>query len=85
MNHSYLIVEHLIYEERYGGGKRKKQGDFYETPRWAIEALLKREGFDGVILEPCCGKDAISKVLEVYGYKVKSSDIATEDNIYYYN
>ncbi|URZ05440.1 hypothetical protein CLROS_007660 [Clostridium felsineum] len=30
--------------------KRKKQGDFYETPRWAIEALLKREGFDGVIL-----------------------------------
>lgn len=62
--------------------KRKKQGDFYETPRWAIEALLKREGFDGVILEPCCGKGAISKVLEGYGYKVKSSDIATEDNIY---
>ncbi|MDZ5252179.1 NAD(P)-dependent oxidoreductase [Clostridium sp. LIBA-8841] len=62
--------------------KRKKQGDFYETPKWAIEALLKREGFDGMILEPCCGKGAISKVLEEYGYKVKSSDIAAEDNIY---
>lgn len=62
--------------------KRKKQGDFYETPRWAIEALLKREGFGGIILEPCCGNGAISRVLEEYGYKVQSSDISTEDNIY---
>lgn len=62
--------------------KRKKEGDFYETPKWAIDALLRREGFEGMILEPCCGKGAISKVLEQYGYKVISSDISTGDNIY---
>ncbi|URZ05441.1 hypothetical protein CLROS_007670 [Clostridium felsineum] len=33
-------------------------------------------------LEPCCGKGAISRVLEEYGYKVQSSDISTKDNIY---
>lgn len=62
--------------------KRLKKGDFYETPKWALEALLKREGFEGGILEPCCGKGAISKVLEEYGYEVNSSDISEEEKIY---
>ena len=61
---------------------RTKEGDFYETPTWALEALLKRESFEGEVLDPCSGKGAICKVLEKYGYKVKGSDIQTSDEIY---
>lgn len=63
-------------------GTRKKTGNNYETPSWAVEALLKRESFDGEILEPCCGLGNISKTLEKYGYKVISSDIRSDENIY---
>lgn len=68
--------------EKITPGKRKKLGNNYETPKWAIEALLKREFFEGEILEPCCGQGKISKTLEGYGYSVISSDIRTEDSIY---
>lgn len=62
--------------------KRKKEGNFYETPKWAVEALIKRESFEGIILEPCSGKGAISKVLESYGYEVVSSDKSKDKSIY---
>jgi hypothetical protein len=64
-------------------GRVRSDGvDFYSTPEWATEELLKREKFDGLILEPCSGAGAISKVLERYGYEVISSDIRTDDHIY---
>ena len=43
--------------------------DLYTTPSWAVEALLKREGFSGDILDAGCGKGAISDVLLAGGYK----------------
>lgn len=49
--------------------------DFATTPEWATKLLLENESFDGEILEPCCGTGAISEVLKVAGYTVKSSDI----------
>lgn len=49
------------------------KNDFVRTPKDITEALLKYEKFDGVILEPCCGDGAISKVLEKK-YKVNSYD-----------
>jgi methylase of polypeptide subunit release factors len=52
----------------------KIENDFVKTPVPVIEALLKYEKFDGVILEPCCGDGAISKVLKSNGYKVISTD-----------
>lgn len=48
---------------------------FVQTPEKITEILLKEENFEGDILEPCCGKGAISKVLLSHGYSVKSSDI----------
>lgn len=57
------------------GRKRFDLSDFYETPTWATEELLKRERFEGTILEPACGLGAISKVLENDGYTVRSQDI----------
>jgi hypothetical protein len=50
--------------------------DFYPTPRWATEALLKMENFEGSIWEPACGNGAISEVLKKAGYwDVKSTDL----------
>lgn len=56
--------------------------DYYQTPAWATEALLKAEHFSGNVLEPCCGAGAISRVLEDYNFSVCSADIRTDDNVY---
>jgi hypothetical protein len=56
--------------------------DFYQTPSWATEKLLKKELFSGLVMEPCSGNGAISTVLENYGYTVKSSDLRTDDIVY---
>jgi hypothetical protein len=50
--------------------------DFYTTPNWVTEALLRHMRFRGPIWEPCCGGGAISTVLATHGYEVVSSDIA---------
>ena len=49
--------------------------NFYPTPPWVTEELLRREEFGSVVWEPACGDGAISKVLEAAGYTVLSSDI----------
>ena len=46
------------------GGVRS-EGDFYRTPRWCVEALLKEESFDGVVLDPGCGDGSIALSLGV--------------------
>lgn len=43
--------------------------DLYTTPQWAVAALLKRETFEGSILDPGCGKGDISKVLKATGHQ----------------
>ena len=49
------------------------QNDFVRTPKIITEALLQYEKFDGLILEPCCGDGAISKILQSK-YPVISTD-----------
>lgn len=44
-------------------GKRKKS-DFYETPYSLTKQLLEVEKLEGTILEPSCGKGAISNLIE---------------------
>ena len=58
-----------------GYGKNRQENDFYPTPEYATEALLRREKFEGNIWECACGNGAISKVLEKHGYDVYSSDL----------
>jgi len=53
----------------------RQQNDFYPTPRWCIDELLKREKFDGNIWECACGKGDISDALKENGYDTFSSDI----------
>jgi len=50
--------------------------DFYATPDWVTEALLRHVQFRGRVWEPCCGTGAITTVLRRHGYDVTSTDIA---------
>jgi hypothetical protein len=55
-------------------GEREKD-DFYPTPAWAVEELLKREVFTGTIWECACGEGDISKVFIKNGFQVHSTDL----------
>jgi hypothetical protein len=59
-----------------GDGGNRKELDFYPTPAYATEMLLKKEAFNGNIWECACGDGAISKVLITSGFDVISTDIA---------
>jgi len=43
---------------------RQSSHDNYETPAWAVRALLRREPLYGRVLEPCCGPGAIVREIE---------------------
>jgi len=49
--------------------------DFYPTPSYVVDELLKREEFSGNVWECACGEGDISKVLENNDYEVISSDL----------
>ena len=57
-------------------GFEREGRDFYATPAWVTEALLRHVTFRGPVWEPCCGDGAISAVLASHRYEVVSSDIA---------
>jgi methylase of polypeptide subunit release factors len=41
----------------------RKPNDFYPTPAWMVEHLLKNEFIEGNVLEPCAGKNDITNAL----------------------
>ena len=49
--------------------------DFYPTPDWVTEALLKHATLRGPVWEPCCGDGAMARVLEAAGHKVVATDL----------
>jgi hypothetical protein len=57
-------------------GYEREPGDFYPTPFWVTECLLRHVELRGPIWEPCCGDGAIAKVLTAAGHEVVASDIA---------
>lgn len=58
-----------------GVGDGRLWHDFYPTPRYATEYLLKTESFQGEIWECACGDGSISKVLVDHGHSVRSTDL----------
>ncbi len=54
----------------------REHRDFYATPAWVTEALLRQVRLRGPVWEPCCGDGAMASVLEAGGHAVVSSDIA---------
>ncbi len=55
--------------------RAERGNNLYETPRVAMETLLSFMRFSKQVLEPACGKGAISSVLEEAGYEVCLSDL----------
>lgn len=53
----------------------RERDDFYPTPPDLVWALLSVERFDAPIWEPACGDGSLSRVLEVAGHRVFSSDL----------
>lgn len=64
----------LSAQKSVKSNKERQQDDLYATSPAAVEALLEREKFHNVILEPCCGLGHISRTLEEHKYRVISSD-----------
>jgi hypothetical protein len=56
-------------------GYDRREQDFYATPSWVTEALLRHVQLRGPVWEPCCGDGAMSTVLAAHGYNVVSTDI----------
>src|SRR5438105_11086919 len=56
-------------------GYDRRVHDFYATPDWVTEALLRHVQFRGQVWEPCCRTGAITTVLQCRGYGVTSTDI----------
>ena len=55
--------------------EERQTEDYYATNPKAAEILLQEETFNKDIWECCCGEGHLSKVFEIYGYNVKSSDL----------
>lgn len=55
--------------------EERQQHDYYATDPIAAEILLAVETFNSNIWEIACGEGHLSKVIEDYGYRVKSTDL----------
>ena len=56
-------------------GYERAGRDFYATPPFVTQALLRHVRLRGPIWEPCCGDGAMSTVLGAHGHEVVSTDI----------
>ncbi len=55
--------------------KEERGANLYETPPEAMFTLLALEEFTACVLEPACGRGAISRMLEAFHYSVVLADI----------
>ena len=53
----------------------REENDFYPTPAYVVDELLKREKFEGNIWECACGEGDMSKVFIKNGFEVISTDL----------
>jgi hypothetical protein len=51
----------LEHRSVHYSGHTRAAKDFYATPEWVTEALLRHVCLRGPIWEPCCGTGAISE------------------------
>lgn len=49
--------------------------DHYVEPNWTSERLFEVEGFEGPVLDPCCGWGRIPVAAYKAGHKIMASDI----------
>lgn len=56
----------------------RRKNDFYPTPAYLTQELLKRVSISGTVLEPCSGAGDMSNVLLEAGLDVTTNDIDTQ-------
>lgn len=56
-------------------GYDREAEDFYSTPDWVTECLLRNTILRGPVWEPCCGDGAIAEVLRRGGHQVEATDL----------
>jgi hypothetical protein len=56
-------------------GYERQDKNFYPTPAWVTEALLRTVCLPKRIWEPCCGDGAMARVLESHGHHVVATDL----------
>jgi hypothetical protein len=54
---------------------KRRPLDFYPTPAWAAQVLLRHSDVTGSVLEPCSGDNPIADVLADAGCRVTTNDI----------
>ena len=63
------------YRPIHISGYERTDHDFYPTPAWVTEALLKHATLRGPVWEPCCGDGAIARVIAERGTEVLATDL----------
>lgn len=53
----------------------RETDDYYATPPYIVEELLKRESFNTYVWEPAVGGGHVADILKQHGHNVKCSDI----------
>ena len=46
-----------------------KQAEFYETPRWAVDGILRKESLPSTFVDPCTGLGVIAVAARDAGYE----------------
>lgn len=49
--------------------------EHFETPRWAVDAILKKEILNRIVVDPCCGTGVLSESAKDSGYSTVPYDI----------
>ena len=82
-----MDIKERMKGKNFGNRKPSSQrpdNDFYETPKCMTLELIKTGVLDNVntIWDPCCGKYAITDVLEEHGFSCFKNDIIYGDNYF---
>lgn len=49
--------------------------EFFETPRWAADAILERELLTSLVYDPCAGRGVLGDAARAAGYNVHEADL----------
>jgi len=55
--------------------ERAKRLEAFETPEWAVRAILEREILTRQVVDPCAGRGVMGRIAHEYGYRVEQFDI----------
>ncbi len=51
------------------------EAECYETPEWAVEAILDAEILTDLVIDPCCGRGVLAEAAAERGHRVDAFDL----------